>query len=339
MAKQKAKTKGLLPETKEKRLISWIIIFVFISVLIIWLFSFQNDIQKLVFKQEPVEMSFVFQDESLVEYELFNNQVHGAAEDWSFLFKWDSLNNIYWPYNFAGGHYVADDFSLDNLVIKNIYSNCSAPWWEDIEHWDFVLAYQQRDDNPEFCNIQKRSCDNWKLSGNFSQESCKDISAKYEEVEVVVHNKKVLSPLVAGRKVAITESWNYFKDDLNTVWVNDGEFEKTQEVYVELEDNFKMFCVTEWGEKVNSGQFVKTYKNEYWFTDYPCEVKLVYCNEWSLKWWYDYPSCEYTDQSFQNFYSGWKDKNKPSIQDLIDSLLNEEDEARLDLEIMFNSIK
>lgn len=49
---------------------------------------------------------------------------------------------------------------------------CLTPWDYEIEHGDSVFAYQQRADAPHVCKIQRRTCQNGKLSGNFTQASC-----------------------------------------------------------------------------------------------------------------------------------------------------------------------
>ena len=57
-----------------------------------------------------------------------------------------------------------------------------------MEHGASVLAYQQRADAPNICNIQRRSCWNGKLSGSFTQRSCDESLGKVENSSFVTKN-------------------------------------------------------------------------------------------------------------------------------------------------------
>ena len=57
-----------------------------------------------------------------------------------------------------------------------------------MEHGASVLAYQQRADAPNICNIQRRSCWNGKLSGSFTQRSCDESLGKVEKSSFVTKN-------------------------------------------------------------------------------------------------------------------------------------------------------
>lgn len=57
-----------------------------------------------------------------------------------------------------------------------------------MEHGASVLAYQQRTDAPNICNIQRRSCWNGKLSGSFTQRSCDESLGKVEKSSFVTKN-------------------------------------------------------------------------------------------------------------------------------------------------------
>lgn len=57
-----------------------------------------------------------------------------------------------------------------------------------MEHGASVLAYQQRADAPNICNIQRRSCRNGKLSGSFTQRSCDESLGKVEKSSFVTKN-------------------------------------------------------------------------------------------------------------------------------------------------------
>ena len=57
-----------------------------------------------------------------------------------------------------------------------------------MEHGASVLAYEQRADSPNICNIQRRSCWNGKLSGSFTQRSCDESLGKVEKSSFVTKN-------------------------------------------------------------------------------------------------------------------------------------------------------
>lgn len=326
------KWKNILSKINPEKMLIWTIISCFILFIFTFAYILKNGIGNVFVNSEPkIKMAFVFHDDMNIEYSLFDDKIHGAMTDWSFLFPVEKSNNIYWPN--TDNHLSANQFSLNQLTLNAIYSDCKTPWWDDVDHWKFVLAYQQREDNPEYCNIQKRSCDNWKLSWTFIQESCEDVSDDYEKVEAELYNNQEVSVLIKWKQAATTDSGKYFVDDPISEWNNNADTTVIEwKDNVILDDVKRVDCITDRGEKVNSGQFVKSYKNEYWFNDYPCQVKLVYCNSGEIVGGYNYPACTYIDNSLENFYAGWDDPTKPSIKDMIDSLLSEEDEVDFNLE-------
>lgn len=70
--------------------------------------------------------------------------------------------------------YVVAMYGLEPQIKKNALDgmSCKTPWGYEIEDGDSVLAYEQRADATFVCNIQRRTCQNGKLSGNFVQKSC-----------------------------------------------------------------------------------------------------------------------------------------------------------------------
>jgi hypothetical protein len=60
-----------------------------------------------------------------------------------------------------------NDEDISDIEIKNndtqkqldeIKNDCITPWNNVIKDGEYVLAYQQRDDVPTICNVQRRSC-------------------------------------------------------------------------------------------------------------------------------------------------------------------------------------
>ena len=69
----------------------------------------------------------------------------------------------------------------DNIVVKEEvdqttrpYWNCTTPWWEKVEHGQFIQAFKHANwftDAP--CETQLRLCSMWELAWTFQQSSCK----------------------------------------------------------------------------------------------------------------------------------------------------------------------
>lgn len=74
----------------------------------------------------------------------------------------------------GSARYVVAMYGLNTDQKNQIfeYQSCLSPRGYEMEHGASVLAYQQRSDTPNICNIQRRSCFNGKLSGTFTQRSC-----------------------------------------------------------------------------------------------------------------------------------------------------------------------
>lgn len=70
--------------------------------------------------------------------------------------------------------YVVAMYGLEPQIKKKALDgmSCKTPWGYEIEDGDSVLAYEQRADATFVCNIQRRTCQNGKLSGKFVQKSC-----------------------------------------------------------------------------------------------------------------------------------------------------------------------
>lgn len=75
-----------------------------------------------------------------------------------------------------------------------------SPWGYEMEHGASVLAYEQRADAPNVCNIQRRSCWNGKLSGSFTQRSCDESLGKVEKSSFVTKNQTELQGNVAAQE-------------------------------------------------------------------------------------------------------------------------------------------
>ncbi len=171
---------------------------------------------------EKVELTYIFVDDSGNEYNVFDNKVHWAADDWSFLFdeedndlntgsveddEWYLPNKDYIDEDVDDENInwkeitLLEDDELDALIEEErvnqqwswetisgeieIFEDCISPWNNVIKHNESVLAYQQRSDVPTICNVQRRKCDDWELKWSYDQASCEEY-IKYEYTRVAV---------------------------------------------------------------------------------------------------------------------------------------------------------
>lgn len=71
--------------------------------------------------------------------------------------------------------------STTNLS-KKWYYNCSAPWWEIVQHGQFVKSYQsQLWFVDQQCQVQLRLCIDWKLNGNYGFKKCNHMDITYQD--------------------------------------------------------------------------------------------------------------------------------------------------------------
>lgn len=226
-----------------KKIISWIcasIVAITIFVTVLTLIPLQIKVA------EKMELSYIFVDSKWVEYDIFE-PVHGAATDWSFLFK----ENEGMP---AGGdentgsletveiedkikeieNAEKSQVDLNNLIkdieeikkeqeikkdnesdpIKDVdLEQCSTPWGTMLNHGESVIAYEQRKDVPNICNAQRRVCNNWILDGTYQQWACnEDIEYKYIKVKVISFNTEKPDELIQNPKYAKND-WAEFDTD------------------------------------------------------------------------------------------------------------------------------
>ena len=56
---------------------------------------------------------------------------------------------------------------------KNYNYNCITPWWEVVQHGQFIKAYQSKLwFTDKQCQVELRLCLNWKLNGRYSSKKC-----------------------------------------------------------------------------------------------------------------------------------------------------------------------
>lgn len=323
-----------------KRLI-WFILSVIVAVILfILIISLFPSRKKSV---DIVNMTYIFIDDDWTEYDIFE-PVHGAARDWSFLFwkkktddeiendKWNILANI--DYIWEGWHTVSwDPFNLPAWAVeKPLPKDCETPRGAKVLHNESILAYQQRSDVPDICNVQRRTCNNGVLDWSFNQPSCNENvvyvsnksssnnTSKAWNSNVVSYTRKTVVSRNDAPKWELVQTPKYAKNEgaeFDTKWkLKNGE----KEPITNWDNNNKYWAVGEYesqeqlnfeysncraprGEVVKHGQFVKAYELTYWFTNASCSIELRLCVDWELKWSFAYQDCEYLDVPYEEYNS------------------------------------
>lgn len=262
---------------------------------------------------------YLFDDE-------FVAQINSGTMTWDTINTWDTskIENK--------NPTVNKDFDKDIDNKKDLEEKkwCKSPRWKLMEHGESVLAYQQRKDVPDICNIQRRVCNDWILWWTFSQKACKtDLPYEYTKETVVLYNEKIIDPLIQpDDSVPINKRETFDTDgkidgvslpdtlrnnDVNNSIMND-------EKEVDQKSMIKPNCIAPWWEIVLNWQFVKAYKYKNWFIDHQCEVQLRPCMDWYLEWLYTQQSCKHRDISFEDFMDWYFEKDQPSILRIIETL-------------------
>jgi hypothetical protein len=207
------------------------------------------------------------------------------------------------------------------------YKSCVTPWNMVVQHWEYVLAYQQRTDVPDVCNVQKRVCRDGVLNGTYTQWYCNEkVDYKYTKVQVKEYNKKSESELIQPQKYAKYDGAEYDKywkvngswNTPTTIWDNEiKSWAIKQDKTVHLNEKTHLNCTAPRWDIVIHGQFVKAYASPLWFTDDGCKVELRLCLDWELQWNYAYSKCKYTNISYSDYIDGNK-----TIYDLYNEAYN-----------------
>lgn len=330
-----------------RRLIGFILSVIVAAILFIILISFFPSRKKSV---DIVNMTYIFIDDDWTEYDIFE-PVHWAARDWSFLFKrfkeewenvdesentnwdkWNLLEDKDYVWEWDKLHTVGTDpYNLPEWAIeKPLPKNCKAPRWATVNHNESILAYQQRSDVPDICNVQRRTCINGVLDWSFNQPSCNEnvvyTSSKsanvtsewssnvisYTRKTVISHNDVPKGDLIQTPKYAKNEKaefdtkWKlkYGEKDSITDWNNNnkywdiGNYESLEQKNISYRN-----CKTSRWEVVNHWQFVRAYELPFGFTNASCSVELRLCVDWELKWSFEYGDCEYLDVTYEEYHN------------------------------------
>ena len=327
-----------------RRLIWFILSVIVAAILFILLVQIFPSRKKSV---DIVNMSYVFVDVDWTEYDIFE-PIHWSSVDWSYLFEkdyvWDSdvdtWENIHptseiWETQNLSNVDPNNPFNLPEWAIeKPSYKDCETPRWVTLKHKESVLAYQQRTDVPDICNVQRRICNNWVLDWTFTQPACDEKvfylygnkSSKqttsetsnvvsYTRKNVVSYNdKSVQSELIQPPKFAKNEKAEFDKNWKLVTWVKQPITDRRSgDEWLIVEQDSKeqvntrhYNCQAPWWEIVQHGQFVKAYELPYWFTNASCRIELRLCVDWELMWSYTYNKCQYLDVTYEEYRNAYE---------------------------------
>lgn len=211
---------------------------------------------------------------------------------------------------------------------------CITPWWEYLADGDFVLAYEQRKDINNLCNVQKRYCEKGKLTGIYSQKSCKEYTLySYVKPVAISYTQKPVDsflqptdPSLSGANFDTHWKINGTNDPIDVWWApSSGRPADVISVSQTSPSNIK--CVTPWWEAIKNGQFVKAYKSSIWLIDMPCDVEIRLCVKWNLKWSYNNRTCTFKKMTYRDYLVQNYDENKPTLWDLINSIDTDENQT------------
>ena len=230
-------------------------------------------------------------------------------------------------------------------IIKE-YTDCMTPWWYKIDHGDSVLAYQQLDNAPNICNIERRFCRNGKLSWTYTQQWCSvNKNYTYEQWwEVDTSNSNNGNNKDNSRQPDVIQNPDWSVTVNNPLWTGSFVFDrpsKSSTPEYHESDNVKTYeevdqtnrphwdCTAPWWEKVKHGNFVQAFKHANWFADAPCEMQIRICTMWNLMWTYTESTCKTRDASFidwVNWYPYWDKSSKEKVEWIKKHIQNEKDD-------------
>lgn len=290
-----------------------------------YLFEEENTTEKSENNQWQIQSSqntSILPDKDFFPFE--EDVLSDAAFSWITTSSWSSENPL-----------ILSSWVVDtgiNMVKE--YALCITPWWEYVAHGDFVLAYEQRKDVTNLCNVQKRYCSDWKLTGSYPQKSCKEHTLySYVRPEAVSYSQKPIDPFIQAQAPSL--SWADFdlhgKIQTSTppidVWWAPSSWRPSETTSVSQILSKDKTCRTPWWEQVKNGQFVKAYKTSVGLIDVPCEVELRLCVSGVLKWSYTQRTCTFKKMTYRDYVVQNYDNDTPTIGDLINTVASEEKET------------
>lgn len=223
--------------------------------------------------------------------------------------------------------WIISTWIVSTWALPSISVSCTTVWGEKVENQDFVLAYQQRSDVNSLCNVQKRYCSNGKLTGTYTQKSCKeDLKYSYTKVIPTAENDsnyvdpfiQPSDPSLSGAKfdlnwkiVSTNKPLDNWSDSWKSLMVSTGPY------VTQINSPTTNSCSTPWGEKVPFGTFVKAYKSSVWLIDMPCDVEIRLCTKAWLKGSFKQSSCTYKNMTYSDYLLDRPENtDQPNIVDM-----------------------
>ena len=211
---------------------------------------------------------------------------------------------------------------------------CITPWGEYVAEKDFVLAYEQRKDVNNLCNVQKRYCVKWKLTWSYLQKSCKENTIySYVKPEAVSYAQDPVDPFIQPNEPSLSGANfdTHWKINGTTsvvdTWWSPSSGRPTDTTSVGQMPTTQKRCTTPWGAFVPNGQFVKAYKSSVGLIDLPCEVEIRLCAGGKLKWSYTNRTCTFKKMTYRDYLIQNYDSTQPTVWDLVNTLSTEEKET------------
>ena len=215
-------------------------------------------------------------------------------------------------------------------IEKPLPKDCETPRWIKLKDKESILAYQQRSDVPDICNVQRRTCNDWVLDWSFTQQACNEKATYTYNTTSIKNNtnKETTSNTVSYTKKTVVSYNDISKNDLiqtpkytKNEW---AKFDKNWKLnkwngqpktiiwnnqepliweYDSLEQINKWYynCISPRWEVVQHWQFIRAYNFPFWFTNASCEVELRLCVDWELKWSFNYKECQYLDVTYEEY--------------------------------------
>ena len=245
---------------------------------------------------------YIWESDSVLEYEKNNWNIN------------DNSQSSQWEQKKSG------------ITIIEDYADCMTPRWYKIMHWESVLAYKQMDNAPDICNIERRFCWKWKLSGTYTQQWC-SINENYTYKQR--WDAEVTSKVEDGFKwwdtiqnpdwtvtVKNKEIWAGIKKTKHITEVGYGNNLRPEEQGIDQDTRVYWNCTTPRWEKIKHWEFVQAFKHENWFSDSPCEAQIRLCSMWELLWTYTESTCKTRNTSFIDRVNGSPTRNTYSKEKL-----------------------
>lgn len=205
-------------------------------------------------------------------------------------------------------------------------NNCITPRWVELKDSESTIAYQQRSDVNTLCNVQRRVCENGKLSWTFKQKKCMEhIVYEYVKQEAICYNCKPDNPYIQPENLAPNRRWDFNMDGkinqpLRQITKRDNTINTE---YVGSQSDIwqnwttKSDCITPRSTTIKHWFFTRAYKSSDWFINSPCIVEIRYCTDWTLNGQYNYESCNYHDITYEDYV-----KNSSDSVSIMQQLIN-----------------